>query len=130
MGYRSDVGLCITEEHLQEMIHGDLIIKDLVQECLNSADSHFKSQGGEDATSSEVQHLFLWSDIKWYEENEDIAALHKRLRQISEDSFMFIRIGEDSSDIEELGHFYVNEFGFRYVRQLAYDTSSDSIEKM
>jgi len=112
MGYRSDVGLAITATALTELIEGDSDLSDKVKKCLSDADDHIKSEDG--------NHLFVWNDIKWYP-FDDVVALERRLRSIGEGSFRFIRLGEDSSDVEESGCWYENDFNFGYIHQLTFD---------
>lgn len=115
MGYRSEVGLAITQKGLSEVLEGDITLTEKVKECLDSADFHEK----------ENDHLFIWEYIKWYDSTfEDISALMKRLNELDPKEYLFIRIGEDPEDLEQKGGYYFNDFDFGYERRLTYSHPS------
>lgn len=113
MGYRSDVGLAITNQGLTELIEEDINLTNLIKDGLSDVDEHLQSD--------DCNHLFVWTSIKWDDSFADVAAIQKRLREIDSSCFRFIRIGENISDIEEAGTWYNNDFEFGYTRQLSFN---------
>lgn len=112
MGYRSSVGLAITGQILPTIIEDEAELTDLLKQLLSEADDHIRSEDG--------NHLFVWEDTKWNDSYPEVAALHKRLRDVNSESFLFIRIGEDDLDIERIGEWYDNDFELGCLRRLSY----------
>jgi len=54
-----------------------------------------------------VEELFVnysWYDIKWYDSYEDVSELTAFIDTIEDsDDYQFLRLGEESGDIEEHG---------------------------
>lgn len=46
---------------------------------------------------------FYVSYVKWYEEYADVQLVMKWLETLDDEDYAFLRIGEDSADIEEHG---------------------------
>ena len=99
MGYRSQVGVELIE-HATTVL-GALCglseeLKDLVQEGVD----------GREYNSLRFDH------IKWYDSYKEIQLLDTFLNNLPEDSYHFIRLGEEPEDIEEKGYFesgmYIN----------------------
>ena len=96
MGYRSEVALGIREvdyKKLEEKVNSisDEKLKASVTELLRKdAESSLDEDGN--------YHILKWSDIKWYEDfYPEINWLMNNLPPI----YAFIRIGEDTEDIEQ-----------------------------
>ena len=50
--------------------------------------------------------IYEWEDIKWYEGYNDIDRMMGFLQVLENDSFAFVRIGEELTDIEIKGDPY------------------------
>ncbi len=108
MGYRSEVGLAIT--------------KDVYETAPEEVKKFLESDLNKEETEEAV--LFYANYIKWYEEDMEVRATEKWLESLKLDNFddyMFIRIGEDISDLEEHGGFCDNPWELRYSRQLVFN---------
>ena len=112
MGYRSQVVLAISK-HLtpflvlatsQNAAAQTLVFKD--------ADRFDRDYGGDKSW------LIVWDGIKWYDSYEDIQTLEKFIQEAHDDEYefevdgkaqsscehiKFVRVGEESGDIESMG---------------------------
>ena len=98
MGYRSEVILALTDKNLKKMIQG--IDDKILVELLNHADRHEK----------DGWTLIHWSDVKWYEDYKDVAAVNNFISEIedSEDEevregFSYHIMGEEQDDYTAKG---------------------------
>ncbi len=93
MGYRSDVGLCLTATGKKALdaalaeLEPDAETTRHLHELLNAATKR------EDETSGAV--AWFWEWIKWYSEYEDVAFIDKVLESLDDADYFFIRVGED-----------------------------------
>ena len=120
MGYRSDVGLCLTENgkktldaRLSELEAGTAstgYIHDLLNPIRNKH---------EDPKSGAV--AWLWEYLKWYTDYEDVAFFENLMSDLDYDDYYFIRVGEDNDDTDVRGGFWENPFGMCLVRGIAFD---------
>ena len=120
MGYRSDVGLCLTDEgkkildaRLAELEPGTdrtKNIHDLLNVCRDKR---------EDQESGAV--AWLWEHLKWYTDYDDVAFIENLLRDMDEEDYFFIRVGESNDDTEIHGGFWDNPLGMGLVRGIAFD---------
>jgi hypothetical protein len=120
MGYRSDVGLCLTENgkktleaRLSELEVGAArtgYIHDLLNPSRNKR---------EDPESGAV--AWLWEYLKWYTDYEDVAFFEKLMNDLDYDDYYFIRVGEDEDDTDVRGGFWENPFCMCLVRGIAFD---------
>ena len=97
MGYCSEIVLVINKEcYLQSILLNDL--PELLKEVA--------------PTSHNNGMYWRFSDYKWYPEYESVQEVHTYLEKLELPNdpeyppFGFIRVGEGSSDIEELGDPY------------------------
>ena len=118
MGYRSDVGLCLSakgkeflDARLAELEAGTGETR-LIREVLNS---HYK----DDEESGAV--AWFWECTKWYSEFEDVAFIENLLRNLDDEDFLFVRVGEDDNDAETSGAFWRNPFGMCMVRCISFE---------
>ena len=116
MGYRSDVGLALTQPAVHTL-HQKLNALDknseafsVVSDFLVYADKHL-----EDADSG--AEVYLWEGIKWYEEFSDVGFIENLLTELDWSDFLFIRIGEDYGDTEVRGDFWENPFDLKLTRK-------------
>mgnify|MGYP001342826379 CR=1 FL=1 len=98
MGYRSNVAFA-----------GDEVAKFIIENVVKRDDT-FKEfiEYGEDLAYGEAIRI-RWDSIKYYDGYEDVDCLNNimvALDQFSEESYGFMRIGEDVTDIEEKGYPY------------------------
>jgi hypothetical protein len=120
MGYRSDVGLCLTNDGKKTL---DAKLTELeagtdktrhIHELLN-----FPRAKREDQDSGAV--AWLWGYLKWYADYEDVAFFEKLLRNLDYNDYLFIRLGESEDDTEVHGGFWDNPFGMSLVRGIVFD---------
>ena len=122
MGYRSDVGLVLTK-HGVSVLHKRLNkrslsakVKQDVKELLTYSDEHYKDNG----SGAEV---WRWNDIKWYDSEpyffEEIKFIADTIRELSDEDYHFIRIGEDDDDIDVRGTFWNNPFELSIQRSIS-----------
>lgn len=103
MGYRSEV-----------LIVTDLINQELVEILENEDDYSEKMQFQiTNFRKEEIDCLMIkWDSVKWYDGYEDVDRIMNAINGIEdEDSFGFIRIGEEFVDVEVIG----NPYDFNYV---------------
>lgn len=84
MGYRSQVVIAVDSANVDQ-------VRPLIEKI--EPDYTYYSFGW---------HLFKWDCIKWYPYPE-IIAIEEALQSLDQDSFRFVRAGEDYEDIEALG---------------------------
>ena len=120
MGYRSDVGLCLTdtgkktlEARLAELEAGTDRTR-RIHELLDSPGARWEVQG-----SGAV--AWLWEYLKWYADYDDVAFIEKLLNDLDEEDYFFIRVGESNDDTEIHGGFWENPFGMCLMRGIAFD---------
>ena len=89
MGYRSEVVIAVTEDHVDRM-----------SKFLADADKVAKNDFGT---------YFYFKNVKWYSDYEDVQKTMEALSYIPEDEYGFLRTGEDTDDIECQGNPY--DFG-------------------
>jgi hypothetical protein len=118
MGYRSEVVLAVHKQVMGKFLQLIGQHEDMKTLCFSDADvrENYKGDGN---------FLFRWSGIKWYDSFPEIEAIidfmqwchdtdikdenHPEGRQISASEFFkFLRVGEESDDIERDG--YCEEF--------------------
>jgi len=112
MGYRSQVVLAITK-HLTPFFTLKVTQNKAAESLVFAdADTFDRDYGGDKSW------LLVWDSIKWYESYEDIQALELFIQEASSDEYefevdgeaqassehiRFVRVGEESGDIELLG---------------------------
>lgn len=117
MGYRSDIGLALTQSAVQRM-HQKLNSLDknseafsVITDFIIYADKHH-----EDAdTGAEV---YLWNYVKWYDDFKEVSFLEELMQELNEQDYLFIRTGEDYDDTEVQGYFWDNPFDLKLSRAI------------
>jgi len=102
MGYRSEVVVRICEkatEVVKLFCKLDPKVKSLIDDA----------EYGDDT-------VYQWSWVKWYDHDPDIRAFLHMLEEIGDENYGFIRLGEESDDIEYLGSPY--EFDMYVSRKI------------
>ena len=112
MGYRSEVVLAISK-HLTPFLTLATAQNSAAQTLVfNDADHFDRDYGGDKSW------LIRWDSIKWYESYEDIQTIEKFVQEAASDEYefevdgkaqsscehiKFVRVGEESDDIEMQG---------------------------
>lgn len=120
MGYRSQVAFGLSKKAF--ITYGDKI-KEAVEDCCEVLESN---EG----------YVFTWESVKWYRDYDDVKIIKQVMDDIDanstdEDEFYgFLRIGEDSDDVEESGDSY--RFGISIQRTFSIDDdlSKTSLEEV
>ena len=119
MGYRSDVGLCLTENGKKTLeaklseLEPDTDKTKYVHDLLDAPSKR------EDQESGAV--AWLWEYLKWYTEYEDVAFFENLLQDLDYNDYYFIRVGDDSDDTEVQGGFWDNPFCMCLTRGITFD---------
>ena len=100
MGYRSDVAFAVAASEailLKELSDCNEELKSL----LDYAEAHdnWPPDEGDDYPTK-----FKWESTKWYDNFPDVKALQRFMANIGAENYRFLRIGEESDDIEEEGY--------------------------
>ena len=122
MGYRSDVVLAIGKELTPFLLLA-------TSQCKQAEELVFKHHDLFDRDYYEGW-LLRWESIKWYEGYEDIDAIQKFVDEACADEYKieedgkerysseyikFVRVGEDSSDVEMQGEGFWDIYVSRHI---------------
>ena len=112
MGYRSQVVLAISKHLTPFLTLACSQVPEAQSLVFKDADTFDRDYGGDKSW------LLVWDDIKWYESYDDIGTIEKFIseavcdeyefevdgkKQHSSDHIRFVRVGEDSGDIDVMG---------------------------
>jgi len=103
MGYRSEVAIAFTDgavRLLNAIIEHEPSLAKLVEDA-NYSDIN--------ENPDDLGGKLHWDYIKWYEDYEEIMVMETILTQIPDDDYHLIRLGEETSDIDERGHFFSSD---------------------
>ena len=117
MGYRSDIGLALTQSAVQRM-HQRLNSLDKNSEAFSVITDYiiYADKHHEDAdTGAEV---YLWNYVKWYDDFKEVSFLEELMQELNEQDYLFIRIGEDYDDTEVQGYFWDSPFDLKLSRAI------------
>lgn len=105
MGYRSEVGIAINPE--------------VFDNAPDNVKGAFAEIFGLPEDKDDVRVLFHHDYIKWYVDfDQPIKTIMDWLEALDEETYGFIELGEDDSDITIYGN--PNEFGLSCVRKLEF----------
>ncbi len=104
MGYYSDVAIALTKK-AAALLKAKLTA---TQDAEKYLFDHPALHNIDDATGEE---LWRWNYVKWYDSYPDVDFVTGFLRELDDEDFLFIRVGEDVGDIERYGCFWENAFG-------------------
>jgi len=104
MGYYSNVAIALNKKLLTEDLLKTKTLSTLFKET-------------EPAYKNESAVYWEWEYIKWYESDKKIGSILAYLNDLDETDFGFIRIGENDTDIEFLGHPW--DFGLQTERWIS-----------
>jgi hypothetical protein len=120
MGYRSDVGLCLTkagkkvlEARLAELEPETDRIKHIHELLDSPRDKREEQESGAIA--------WLWEYLKWYSDYADVSFIESLLQSLDYNDYLFISVGESDDDTEIHGGFWDNPFGMSLVRGIVFD---------
>ena len=96
MGYRSTVAFIISFKDKETL--DNYLAPRLLDENLKNDRENFSRIARDDASV-----MYHAEDVKWYDNYEDVKALTKLYKDTIEagGAYRFIRVGEESTDIEE-----------------------------
>jgi hypothetical protein len=94
MGYRSEVYLRIAEP-LVEVVDAARKLDDNLDKMLSD---------GQSLPGLRAKTDFHWEYTKWYDSYPEVRAVESLLDMLQDDDYGFIRLGEDSGDIERKGY--------------------------
>ena len=120
MGYRSDVGLCLTKTGV-EKLHTRLAAlepkekktQDITSLLTSYCDRHEENESG--------ARVWFWGNVKWYWDYHDVDFVEDVIRGLDDEDYYFIRVGEQNDDTEVRGGFFDNPFCMSLVRCIAFD---------
>ena len=94
MGYRSEVVLKLNMP-ASSALDAFASMSEDIKTLLSDADVATKDDGN--------GHTYQWSWVKWYDSYKEIGLIEEFLNVLPYDSFGFIRLGEETDDIEHRG---------------------------
>ena len=97
MGYRSEVAISFDEHHakiLEKICSQDKDFEEFVRE------GQERIETGVNRNYSSLRYSY----IKWYDSYDEVSKMDNFLEQIDEESYHFIRLGEDFDDTETRGY--------------------------
>ena len=123
MGYRSDVGLALDRSAVMSL-HQKLNALDknseafsVIRDFISDASKHYEDSD----TGAEV---YFWEYVKWYDDFSEVDFIEKLMLDLADESYLFIRIGEDIDDLEIRGSFYGNPFELGLIRSITLEAPS------
>ena len=116
MGYRSQVVLAVSKELMPHFLS-------VMAKCPKARELVFAHNDELDQDYQDEGHFFVrWDSVKWYENYPDVTAIQTFVDAAdcddfelsdgdggSSENFRFVRIGEDSSDVD------CNGYGFEHI---------------
>ena len=92
--------------------------KEQVPRFLGWADKHLTEDDGSEC--------WYWEQIKWYSDwpadFADVDFFEKFMKNLDEEDYYFIKIGEEYDDVETKGLWCDNPFGLTLTRQIVFDS--------
>jgi len=78
-------------------------------------------------SETDEAYFFLWEDVKWYPSYGDVKAVEEVMDSLKEEEYGFMRIGEETNDVEEKGEPW--EYGIYMNREFSQNDEEDEIDK-
>lgn len=102
MGYYSDVQFALSKKE-QDNLTRRSILGEIIPELIT------------ENTPCDREDFFIYDfgSCKWYATYSDVKEFTEYMKRLPEEDYQFIRVGEESNDIEELGDigaFYVKSY--------------------
>ena len=114
MGYRSEVCIAMTDDatRLFRTILDHLPSSHEVHDLVVHADSHShhlikKDQHKDPATDCDSR--MYWDSVKWYDGYDCVGFIEEFMESIPEEDYRFVRIGEESDDVQEAGDYWESD---------------------
>ena len=125
MGYRSDIGLVLTQSAVQRM-HKKLNTLNKNSEAFSAITDFiaYADKYHEDADTK--AKVYLWNYVKWYDDFKEVNFLEELMQELNEQDYLFIRIGEDYDDTEVRGDFWDNPFALELNRGISIISACDN----
>ena len=118
MGYRSDVGLCLSTKGKEALdaalAKAEKSNKDFsdIKRLMDNPDA-FKIAN--DGTVG-----YLWEYVKWYADYSEVSFIEDLLNGMEEREYLFLRVGESDGDSEYRGNFWDNPLGMLPIRGITF----------
>ncbi len=112
MGYRSEVCIAMTDDasRLFRTILEHLPKSHELHQLVKDANTSYHHQPWEDKHKKpdvDCESKMYWDYVKWYEGYECVDMIEAFLTDcIPEEDYRFIRIGEESDDVDERGEYW------------------------
>ena len=110
MGYRSDVCIALTDSatRLVKAIMAHLPENHEALDLAQIDEGTFKTITPNDIANPDFDcdSKMYFEQVKWYEGYGDVAFFEEVLQALDEEEYLVTRVGEDQSDIEQLGSYY------------------------
>ena len=119
MGYRSEVAIGLSDPGARLLIalaNHDTELFDLIKHADNNGlkISRLKDDGPPQTKMNfepdqDYGCTLYWGSLKWYDGYPDIDAMNTFLASIPAEDYRFVRIGEETEDLEEHGQYYESD---------------------
>lgn len=124
MEYRSNVGLVLSKPAVN-MLDNKLsaqpeYARASVNEFLGRTKDNILYVKQHEIDQSTYAELWYWEDIQWREDYVEIQFLENLMRRLDPDEYLFMRIGEETEDIEVNGLFKSNPFNMALNREIVF----------
>ena len=116
MGYSSRIGICMSQDAAIQL---EAKIKLLCQPLQEDLTSLF--EGADVRKQDDSARAWYWDGFRWYSRDCDVAFLEDYLAELDWDQYLYIRVGEDLSDIDYHGGFWDNPFGMCLTRGIEFN---------
>ena len=105
MGYRSEVALVMKKSLVDDL-------KEYMEQVTSEERDDIKDIlcNANNIVSKDDAILYHWMFIKWYPVYLGILCIHKLLEASPAKDYLFLRLGDETDDIETLGSYYDNPF--------------------
>lgn len=124
MGYRSEVGLCLSKKAIEYMEtkcqEASVQLQDAVTRLFKDADYAYEDKSTGDK-------MWQWSWIKWYEMPfgyEEIQFVRDVMLELEEEDYLFVRVGEELDDLESRGSYWENPFHLELDRSVLFSDAA------
>jgi len=103
MGYRSEVAIGLTDDAAR-LLEAIMLVDDEVADLVRSGNQTMPLAS--DPTREDRGGKLYWDWIKWYDMFDDVSKMENFLAILPDEDYKFVRLGEESDDVEERGHYY------------------------
>lgn len=120
MGYYSEVCLAFSQKAASEFkkaMREDNVSEETredIQYLLEHAEKHYQDNAGAEC--------WYWHWRTWYNDSPEyfpgVAFIESFMKELPNDDFCFIRVGEDYEDVEVCGWWWDNPFGVSLTREI------------